>query len=382
MQRQQNGPFYSFWEMQTYFNKPDLVVIGSGIVGLNAAIHFKEIQPKARVLVLERGIIPSGASTKNAGFACFGSVSELLYDLSRNPADLVWQTVEMRLRGLELLRKRLGDQNIDYQQHGGYELFDDSRKLSACMDGMHQLNRQLASFFGGRNVYRLANDQVANFGFKGVEGLILNEKEGQIDTGKMMDGLIRLAVSKGIHILNSVALHHFEEQTQGIELMTSAGDFKAGSLIVATNGFANQLLDLPDVKPARAQVLITGPIPNLRINGTFHYDEGFYYFRNIGQRLLFGGGRNLDMETEATSEMALNPMIQDRLDELLTNMILPGTAFRVEQRWSGIMGVGNEKKPVIRKISPHVVCSVRMGGMGVAIGSLVGKLAVERLVES
>ena len=33
---------FSFWETQTYFKNIDLIIIGSGIVGLNAAISFKE----------------------------------------------------------------------------------------------------------------------------------------------------------------------------------------------------------------------------------------------------------------------------------------------------------------------------------------------------
>jgi len=65
----------SFWEKQTYLNNIDLIVIGSGIVGLSAAISYKEKHKKAKVIVLEKGVLPCGASTKNAGFACFGSVS-------------------------------------------------------------------------------------------------------------------------------------------------------------------------------------------------------------------------------------------------------------------------------------------------------------------
>ena len=56
------------------------------------------------------------------------------------------------------------------------------------------------------------------------------------------------------------------------------------------------------MQPARAQVLITKPIKNLQIKGTFHLDKGYYYFRNIDNRILFGGGRNLDFKTEETSE--------------------------------------------------------------------------------
>ena len=53
-------------------------------------------------------------------------------------------------------------------------------------------------------------------------------------------------------------------------------------------------------------------------------------------------------------------------------MILPETHFEIDHRWSGIMGVGDQKKPKIEQRSENVFCGVRLGGMGVAIGSLVG----------
>jgi hypothetical protein len=37
------------------------------------------------------------------------------------------------------------------------------------------------------------------------------------------------------------------------------------------------------------------------------------------------------------------------------------------------MGIGSHKKPIEEQLSQHVYCGVRMGGMGVAIGSLIGK---------
>jgi hypothetical protein len=37
------------------------------------------------------------------------------------------------------------------------------------------------------------------------------------------------------------------------------------------------------------------------------------------------------------------------------------------------MGVGSQKKPIIKKLYPGVYCGVRLGGMGVAIGSSIGK---------
>lgn len=370
---------FSFWETQTYFNNIDLIIVGSGIVGLNAAISYKEKHKKAKVVVLERGVLPHGASTKNAGFACFGSVSELLSDLKKSEEDLVWQTVEMRIKGLALLKKRLGDKQIDYKELGGYELFDNKVRFEECHNSIDYFNKKVSSLTGSKNTYIIENKKIDTFQFKQIEGLILNKKEGQIDTGKMMLNLIQLALSKGIIILNSITVKKITDLNTNVALETSVGELKAKHIIVATNGFAKELLQIKDVKPARAQVLVTKPIDNLKIKGTFHYDEGFYYFRNIGKRVLFGGGRNLDFEKETSSEFELNAKIHNRLEKLLKTVILPETSFEIEQRWCGIMGVGDEKKPIIRSISPNVVCAVRMGGMGVAIGSLVGKLAVDEL---
>ena len=127
------------------------------------------------------------------------------------------------------------------------------------------------------------------------------------------------------------------------------------------------------VQPARNQVLITEPIPNLLVKGCFHYDRGYFYFRNIDNRILLGGGRHLDKAGEATDTFGLTSFIQKALLDLLENVILPNQKVEIATTWSGILGVGDEKKPIIKRISPNVVVSVRMGGMGVAIGSLVGE---------
>ena len=142
--------------------------------------------------------------------------------------------------------------------------------------------------------------------------------------------------------------------------------------MIATNGFASQL-NIQNVKPARAQVLITKPIKDLHIKGTFHLDQGYYYFRNIDNRILFGGGRNLDFKTEETTEFAQTKLIQNKLEALLKTTILPETNFEIDHRWSGIMGVGKQKNTIVKQVSNNVFCGVRLGGMGIAIGSLIGK---------
>ena len=359
---------YSYWEIKSWFTNVDFTIIGSGIVGLSTALHLKGKYPKSNILILEKGQIPNGASTKNAGFACFGSLSEISSDLKNHSIQEVIDLVEKRWNGLSLLRKTLGDKNIDFQQLGGYELFDnDSNLFDDCVPKMNEINNYLKPVFK-ENVFSVVSNE---FNFKNINSqLIHNKFEGQIDTGKMMEALLIKVQSTGVKILNNADVSYIDDF--GTVTLANDFSFQADKIIIATNGFANQFLE-ENLQPARAQVLITEPIKDLQIKGTFHLDEGYYYFRNIDNRILLGGGRNLNFKREETSEFGTTELIQQKLESLLKEVILPNQEVKIAHRWSGIMGVGNQKKAIVKQVSNNVYCGVRLGGMGVAIGSLIGK---------
>ncbi|MEK8178834.1 FAD-dependent oxidoreductase [Flavobacterium buctense] len=362
---------FSYWELKNWFTNVDFTIVGSGIVGLHSALALREKFPESKILVLEKGILPQGASTKNAGFACFGSLSEILDDLKSHSEEEVIQLIQKRWNGLQLLRKNLSDVAIDFKPFGGYELFlnDDESSYNECLQKLPFINDILKPIF--RN--DVFAKEVDRFDFKGIqEYLIFNPYEAQIDTGKMMHALLQKAVTNNIMILNQVEVTSFEEQKDSVEIALGDFSFKSKKLLFATNGFAGKLTD-NQVKPARAQVLITEPISNLDIKGTFHLDKGYYYFRNIDDRILLGGGRNLDFEGETTTDLGQTDLIQNRLDTILKEVILPNTDYKIAHRWSGIMGLGSSKRPIVEQLSENVYCGVRLGGMGVAIGSLIGQ---------
>jgi glycine/D-amino acid oxidase-like deaminating enzyme len=363
----------SFWELESYFTAVDFLVVGGGIVGLNAALYIKQQSPAAKVLVIERGILPYGASTKNAGFACFGSASEIMADVAAFGEELAIKTIDMRIKGLHYLRSLLGDESISYDACGGYELFFEESSFECYQSKIDYLNQLYQDHFGLLDSWSIASEKTNGFGFKGVHGMLLNHAEGSIDTGKMMGALFQKCIAQGVMVINHLLLTNFSTQQDSIDVEVNHGfTFKCKKMVVATNGFANSIVPSIDVKPARAQVLITKPIEGLAVRGTFHFDEGYYYFRNVGNRILFGGGRNLDIAGETSSSFELNQHIQQSLDNYLHEVILPNQAFEIEHRWTGIMGVGESKMPIIRNISERVSCAVKMGGMGLAIGSLAG----------
>jgi glycine/D-amino acid oxidase-like deaminating enzyme len=374
----------SFWEFDHYA-QTDILIVGAGIIGLSTAISIKEHSPNTSVTVVERGIFPSGASTRNAGFACFGSLTEILFDMNKNGEETTVQLVEQRWRGLQILRARLGDAAIGFECFGGYEtLFEE--QLPA-LESLERVNTALQDIFPSPT-FRQENEKIAAFGFntERVKALVHSPFEGQIHSGMMMHALKRYAEERGVHVLYGANVLSIEEKNESVQVSVLHLDdtitFRAQQCALCTNAFIPKLL--PSfvssenvIKPARGQVLVTSLIPNLPFRGVFHLDEGFYYFRNLstpaGQRILLGGGRNLAFEEEETTALELNPHIHKELDNLLRSTIAPHLAYTVEHRWSGIMGFRSDKLPEVRRASARCVIGFGCNGMGVALGSIIGE---------
>ncbi len=367
----------SYWESHL-LNDIDGLVVGGGIVGLSCALALKTKQPEARIVVIDRGNWPCGASVKNAGFACFGSVSEILDDAKTHTDDQLIELIRKRADGLTRLKSIVTPEAMGFQGHGGYEHFltHQADLYERCFDQLHWANKLAQEALRTNEPVFAPIDNV--FGFEGIMAQgILNRFEGQIHTGRLMEALSTKAAALGIQFIGGVNAVAHERQDSRVLLHTqSHGVIETKKLFLATNGYTQDYQsDL--VTPARAQALITQPIPGLKIKGTFHLDQGYYYFRNIDQRILLGGGRNLDFEGEKTTLEQTTLKIQNALEDLLQQVILPKQKVEIAQRWSGIMGVGAQKKPIIKQLEPRVYCGVRLGGMGVAIGAEVGQNLAE-----
>ena len=401
----------SVWEQSTYFAPKDLVIVGCGFVGLWTAYEAIQKNPKLNITILERGVIPSGASTRNAGFSCFGSVSELMYDVQLMGEAAMLETVKMRYDGLQRIQKVFKSKEIDYNQWGGYELFEGKKMIkdtkgkasktnkgviveaSALYDisklenDIAYLNKILAPALktpkkNGKYlpIYTNASKDIKKLGFQGIEALAFNQLEGQLNSAKLVLVLQKAVQSKGVQILFSTEVKKFKPHKKGVTITTNLdAPIETKQFLICTNGFAKQLIPNLDVVPARGQVFVTEPIKNLKFKGCFHFDEGYYYFRNLGNRLLLGGARNADFKNEKTYSLETSATIQNVLEKFMMERILPkGTKKpKIELRWSGTMGMGKIKKPIIEQLQPNVYCAVRMSGMGVAIAPIVALRALK-----
>ena len=362
----------SYWEKSTYLENIDFLIIGSGIVGLSTAIFLKKKNKNYKVLVIDRGYLPTGASTKNAGFTCFGSPTELFDDLQNMNELTVWDTFSNRYMGLNTLFELVQKDKIAYRECKSWDIISSKKNNDITKDFIEYINHKAYEITGVKEIYHEDKLISSKFGFEGINTSYCNKLEGAIHTGKMIQELYKKAILNDVNVLFGMNAEKLDHSAQENVIETQFGEIKAKNTIIATNGFAKKWIK-DDILPARAQVIITNEIPDLKINGTFHYEKGYYYFRNVGNRVLLGGGRNLDFKGETTEEFGSSEHIHLKLQELLKNVILPKHTYEIQDSWSGIMGVGKSKSPIIKKINNNTAIGVRMGGMGVAIGAQVGK---------
>ena len=362
---------FSIWEQESFLAPRDVVIIGGGLVGLWSAWYLKQQDPTRNIALLERGLLPSGASTRNAGFACFGSPGEILQDIRRLGEEEAMRLVDMRFRGLQLLQEHFSPSTLQYEACGGYECFQRGASYDVVLDALDDMNRSLRQITGEQTVFSVADKDLSKQGLRNFDHLVFNPLEAALHSGKLVQALTQKVLDTGVTLFPGTTVTGWEERDGDILVRTNQSfSISCKQLLICTNGFARELMPEADVVPARGQILVTAPIPGLSLKGTFHYDEGFYYFRHLGDRILLGGARNQAIEAETTTERNTSEPIQQALEEFLHRHLAPAP---ITHRWAGIMGMGGEKRPILKQVRERVFCAVRLGGIGVAISPLVGQ---------
>ena len=352
------------------------------MVGLWTAWHMLRHEKHLRIGIVDQlSSGQAGASTRNAGFACFGSPTELLDDLRHeNRSDIV-ERLSWRYQGLQAWKRTFGEEALGWTPGQGFEVFSQtqSEALSAVQDQLGELN-QLAMEAGIPGVvYQNCPPPVSN-----LLGCISIAHEAGLHAGKAHQTLKSAVEAQGARILQGIEVPPAAQWTRATRwsIPTLQGHLNAQEVVLATNAWTGKLLERNDMVPGRGQVLLTDPIPHLPYKGTYHADEGYLYFRNVGDRLLLGGGRNAFRAQEETLSGDCTVEVQTYLEHFLHTVLLPGHTIKISDRWAGTMAFSpNGSKMPVFESQDHLTVIARMGGMGVALAPEAGRKAAERVLQ-
>lgn len=361
---------------------------------MSTALHHRAHHPEHRIRIIERDVLADGGSTRNAGFACFGGPGEWLDDLEAMGEERWLALVEQRAAGLRALVDLIGPVNLGLEWTGAWELFDRSdrgraRAASIFMDlqtmaeAVHPIMaRHLGDIHpGGVGMPVLVSDpeRAAHFG---AHSAIRLPWEGMLHTGRMIESFHRKLAQAGIQCLHGCTVLGFDEaepEGRGWKIRTDRGVLHSHQLAVCTNAFAARLQPELDVGPVPNRVMVvqpeTPPPP-----GAYHLEDGYLYFRTLpGGKVLFGGGRHFGIgwPEEPGQPSSAQAEWDRRLLDSARRWLGPIDA--VTHRWTGWLGVGSDRQPLIGSNARGLHHAVRMGGMGVAMGCGLGRELAARI---
>lgn len=278
-------------------SETDVVIVGTGFTGVNAALTLS--RAGRDVVGLDSEDIGFGASTRNGGQIGPG-----------NQKFTVRQLVDRFGRDKALALYREGDEMLAYFKHLIRE------------EGIDCDLRQCGRFRGAVTVKHydvMARELEEARKFAGVEGFavprgevhteiesdeyaggIVLAADGGIHPGRFHGGLLERARQAGARFVANTPVHHFQTEKDGLTVMTARGTIKARQVILATNGYTGRLgrCFRNKIIPLSSAIIATEPLPADRIAGILPklrvYGETrrvINYFRPSpdGRRLLFGG---------------------------------------------------------------------------------------------
>jgi len=381
----------------------DVIIIGGGVYGLSLGYTILERQPKKSVCILERGILPMGASSKNAGFVTFIGYIEFISEIESKGWDRASKEMLNRFTGAQMLLKRVNNDPNIVKQTGCYDIIYE--KDLAHLDRLDEINDRFINLFP-EGLFTIRNDMIPKLGMntEKVKALVHNPLEWQLQTGRFLMKLLKKFQSMGGTYLTGCEVVSYRRISDSpptgkssgqqsncagltevkIKNATVKGDYQAltcQTAIFCVNSFAKTFVQDTNIVPGRGQVMITKPIHGLNFESNFFADHGYYYMRTIDGRILLGGARHLNFEAETTHELQNTEFYKQHLP-LKIQEFFPQMKFEVDFFWSGIMGFNESADQyVIQKLDEGVYSVFGCQGNGMCLTTYVTTVAYHTIFQ-
>lgn len=344
--------------------RADVVVVGGGITGVATLLALQERGVDA--VLVERRHVAAGASGRNAGLLLTGTADSYAAAVRRHGRAVAAEVWAFSAASHDLLVAALGpagERTAGHRRTGAWTLAASPAEAEELVE----------------SATLLAEDSLEGRWFERPETVPPAAHGGLLVPG---DGVIDPAAAVGVlaatawarrpgAVVEGVAVEAVEPRGSGVDVATTAGEVRAGAVVLAVNGWSAELAPALRIEPVRAQMLATAPAgPGGAGPAPAYSDRGNRYWRWLDQgTLLLGGCRELAGDAELGTDARPTAAVQAHLDAFLGGHF--GVTAAVTHRWAGTMGFTPDRLPLVGAVPglPGVhVCGGYSGhGMGLAV---------------
>jgi len=356
----------------------DLAVVGAGYCGLNAAIHAAKAG--TNVVLLEAGIVGSGASGRNGG-----------YNVPHFPGAVTPSAVSA------LLGPRKGQALAELVLNGAEAVFRQAEEFqiscSAVQNGWMQPAHSEASLqkvrqvfdewkaFGANVEWRSAADISDLLGASGYLGGWSNASGGTVNPYGLAIGLGRVADQLGVRVFENSPVDGIEQTPQGAIVRCGQNRVTARTVIVATNGYSGDFL--PQLQRSAVPVYLyhvaTRPLREELRRQIMKTQMCFTDVRKSGGfgrldsdgRLISGGAVFALGNKQAYGERHA----RSRLKVLFPQLTDDDLQF--ENYWEGYCAVTDSYLPHVQRLGANVFGVVGFSTRGVNLAQNLGRVMGE-----
>ena len=348
----------------------DVVIVGSGYTGLNAAIETA--RGGKTTLVLDSDEIGFGCSTRNGG-QISTSVKPTLKKLTAAFGVEKARAIRQEgVRALEWIEDRVKQEKIqcDFVRAGRYHAAHTPQHYEMIAREAAQLQRE-------ENIEAFAvphSEQRSELGSDRYFGGVVFARHASLHPAKYHHGLVQTALAAGVTIKGHCSVTDINRNQNGFDVTTEKGQVTAKSVIVATNGYTSNLTPWlrRRVIPIGSNIIATNPLPESLVDQLFPKNrivsdtcKVLYYYRASPdrRRILFGG--------RVTAREVGLQIATPRLFESMCTIFPELRGFDVSHSWGGTVAYSFDE---LAHIGVHdgVHYAVGYCGSGVSMASYLG----------
>lgn len=358
----------------------DVVVIGAGLCGGAAALALAEAG--VSTVILEHGQVAGSATGRNAGFILQGTAERYSRAAGVYGRERTRTIHALTLQNHQRMASFLREHRVEagYRRAGSLQLASSEAEEHELMESAEMLREdgfeaELLRDEALPEIYRAAGFHVG----------VRLPQDGEVHPVRLVRGAVDAARAAGARLFEGTAALELDAANAGeVCVRTPGGEVQATLALVCTNARAGELLPwfADKVDPVRGQMMATAPAPRV-FDLPVYADHGYDYWRQdeLG-RVVLGGWRNLDPETERGTADLLHPGIQDKMQAFLDRFPSLGSP-EITHRWSGTMGFSRDGLPMVGPApgAPGALAGVGFTGHGFGFAWLAGEALAALVLE-
>lgn len=348
----------------------DVVIVGSGYTGLNAAIETA--RGGRSTLVLDSGAIGFGCSTRNGG-QISTSVKPSLEKLAkrfgiekaraiRGEGETALNWIADRIQQCEI--------DCDFKRSGRYHAAHTPQHYEELVRDAERLARE-------ENIEAHAvsrREQLSELGSHSYFGGVVFAQHASLHPAKYHRGLLSSAIRAGAQVKGHCAVTNIERTEAGFSVSTDKGTVLARDVIVATNGYTTNVTPWLQrrVIPIGSNIIATEPLSVELVDRLFPTDRiasdtckvVYYYRASPDRRRILFGGRVSARETDPATG---GPKLYQTMCSIFPEL----RDFGITHSWSGTVAYSFDE---LAHIGVHNGVHYAMGycGSGVSMASYLG----------